>query len=208
LPFWGILHNDNELGDAIRLQVVLHHVHAKQYHVEGMKPSAVGIKEGHDVDGRDLRVEGVGVFEVTVPNLINNITEKLGHTLFGRLVTGVVIKSGFVGSLRTNLNDCCGIVSDRLVVEWEMSQAYKFDTIVGFVLESLGEDGCEGVNSVQLVVGDTMSSGRRVSRMARRSLSDSFPSRGGKASWASLKRRVIASGVMLDYFALGAGQGA
>ncbi len=43
--------------------------------------------------------------------------------------------------------------------------------------------------------------------MARRSLSDSFPSRGGKASWASLKRQVIASGVMLDYFALGAGGG-
>ncbi len=46
-----------------------------------MKPSAVGVKEGHDVDGRDLSVEGVGAFEVIVPNFINNVTETetLGH---------------------------------------------------------------------------------------------------------------------------------
>ncbi len=35
-----------------------------------------------------------------------------------------------------------------------MSWAYKFDTMVGFALDSLGKDGCEGVDSVQLVVGD------------------------------------------------------
>ncbi len=80
--------------------------------------------------------------------------EKLGHASFGRLVTGVVIKSGIVGSLRTNANSCLGVVSDRLVVEWETSRAYKFATMVGFVLDSLGEIGCEEVNSVQLVVGD------------------------------------------------------
>jgi hypothetical protein len=126
----------------------------KQDHVEGMKPSAVGVKEGHDVNGHDLRVEGVSVFEGVVSNLIANIRKKLGHTLFGRLVTGVVIKLRFVGSLRTNANNCHGVVSDCRVVEWETSQAYKFCTMVGFVLDSLGEDGCEGVNSVQLVVGD------------------------------------------------------
>jgi hypothetical protein len=43
--FGGILHHDNELGDTICLHVVLHHVHAKQDHVEGMKPSAVGVKD-------------------------------------------------------------------------------------------------------------------------------------------------------------------
>jgi hypothetical protein len=120
-----------------------------------MKPSAVGIEERHDVNGRDLRVEGVGVFEVVVPNLINNVAEKFRPASFGRLVTGVVIKSGFVGSLRTNVNDCRGIISDCLVVEWETSRVYEFGTIVGFVLDSLGEDGNEGVNnSVQLVIGD------------------------------------------------------
>jgi hypothetical protein len=119
-----------------------------------MKPSAVGVEEGHYVNGRDLRVDGVSIFEVVVPNLINNIAEKLGHASLGPLVTSIVIKSGFLGSLRTNANNCCGIVSDCLVVEWETSWAYKFVTMVGFLLDSFGEDGCEGVNSVQLVVGD------------------------------------------------------
>ncbi len=110
--------------------------------------------EGHDFDGRDLCVEGVGVFEVIVPNIIDDITEKLGHALFGCLVTGVVIELGLVGSLGTNANNCCGVVSDRLVIEWKTSRAYKFGAMVGFVLDCLGEDGCEGVNSVQSVIGD------------------------------------------------------
>jgi hypothetical protein len=93
-------------------------------------------------------------FEVLVPNFINNVVEKLGLTLLGRLVTGVVIKLGFVGGLRMNANNCRGVISNCLVVEWEMSRAYKTGTMVGFVLVSLGEDGCEGVNPVQLVVGD------------------------------------------------------
>jgi hypothetical protein len=152
--FLGILHHDNELGDTIHLHVVLHHVRAKQDHVKGMKLSTVGVKEGHDVDGCDLCVEGVSVFEVVVPNLVDAIAEKLGHASFGCLVTGIVIKLGFVGSLLTNLNDCHGVGSDCLVVEWETNQAYKLGTLVGFVLDSLGEDGCEGVNSIQLVIGD------------------------------------------------------
>jgi hypothetical protein len=73
--------------------------------------------------------------------------EKLGHALFGCLVTGVVIELGFVGSIRTNANDCRGIVSNCFVIEWETSRVYKFGTIVGFVLDSLGEDGCEGVTN-------------------------------------------------------------
>jgi hypothetical protein len=118
-----------------------------------MKPSTVGIKEGH-VNGCDLHVEGVGIFEVILPNLINNVGEKLGHASFGHIITGIVIKLGFVDSFCTNTNDCCGIVSNCLVVEWETSQAYKFGAMVGFVLDSLGENGCEGVNYVQLVIGD------------------------------------------------------
>ncbi len=99
------------------MHVVLHHVCAKQDHVKGMKPSTVDIKEGHDFDGHDLRVEGFGICEVFVPNLIDNVAEKLGHTSFSCLVTGVVIKLGFVGSLRTNANDCRGVVSICLVIE-------------------------------------------------------------------------------------------
>jgi hypothetical protein len=84
-----------------------------------MKASAVGIKEGHDVNGRDLSVEGVVIFEVIVPNFINNMVEKLGHTLFGCLVTGVVIKLGFVGSLCTNASNCWAVISNHPVIEWE-----------------------------------------------------------------------------------------
>jgi hypothetical protein len=152
--FLGILHHDNELGDAIHLYAVLHHISMQRYHVKGMKPYAVGIKEGHYVDGRDLFVEGVSIFEVVVPNFINDAAEKLGHALPRCLVTGAVIKSGLVGGLRTNANDCPGIVSNCLVIEWETSRAYGFSTMVGFVLDSLSEDGREGVNPVQLVVGD------------------------------------------------------
>ncbi len=71
--FLGILHHDNELRDAIRLHVVLHHVSTQYDHVKGMKLSAVGVKEGHDVDGHYLCVEGVSVFEVIVPNYIDNV---------------------------------------------------------------------------------------------------------------------------------------
>jgi hypothetical protein len=90
-----------------------------------MKLSAVGINEGHNVDGRDLCVEGVGIFEVVVPNFIDNIAKKLGHASFGCLVTDVVIKLGFVGGLHMNTNNCRGVVSNHLVVEWEMSWAHK-----------------------------------------------------------------------------------
>jgi hypothetical protein len=119
-----------------------------------MKPSAVGVKDGHDVDGHDLHVEGVSIFQVVVLTFIDNIVEKFGHAALGRLVTGIVIELGFVGSLRTNANNRCGVVSNSLVVEWETSRVYKFGTMVGFVFDSLGENGREGVNPVQLVVGD------------------------------------------------------
>jgi len=57
---------------------------------------------GHDVDGRDLGVEGIGVFEIVVPDLINDVAEKFGDATLGRFVTGVVIEAGFMGRLCTN----------------------------------------------------------------------------------------------------------
>jgi hypothetical protein len=59
-----------------------------------------------------------------------------------------------MGGLHINANNCCAVVSNRLVVECETSRAYKFGIMVSFVLDSLGEDGREGVNLIQLVVGD------------------------------------------------------
>ncbi len=80
--------------------------------------------------------------------------EKLYHAPLSHLVTGVVVKSGFMVSLCTNVNDRNVIIGNRLVVEWEPGQAYKFGKVVGFILDSLSDDGHEGVNPVQLVVGD------------------------------------------------------
>jgi hypothetical protein len=143
-----------KLGDAICLHVILCRICAQGGYVNGTKPSAVGVQEGNDVDGCDLCVKGVSIFQVTVTNFIDDVMEKIGYASLGGLITGVVIKSGFMGSLCTNANNCCGVVSYCLVVEWETSQAYKCGTMVGVVIDSLGEDGLEGVNSVQLVIGD------------------------------------------------------
>jgi len=73
-----------KLGDAIHLHIILHHISAEGDHVDGVQADAVGIKEGHDLDGRDLCVEGLGVFEIIVPDLINNITKKFCNATFGR----------------------------------------------------------------------------------------------------------------------------
>ena len=61
-------------------------------------------QEGHNVDGRDLCVEGIGVFEIVVPDLINDIVKKFGNATLGCFVTGIVIEAGFVGRLCTNLD--------------------------------------------------------------------------------------------------------
>jgi hypothetical protein len=100
-----------------------------------MKPSEAGIEEGHDVDGHDLHVNGVGVFQVLVPNFIDNVTEEFCQALLGRLKTGMVVESGFMGSLHTNANNRRGVFGNQLVVEWETGQTYKFGTVVGFVLD-------------------------------------------------------------------------
>ncbi len=42
---------------------------------------------------RDLCAEGLGVFEIIVPDLINNVVKKFCNAMFGRFVTGVVIEA-------------------------------------------------------------------------------------------------------------------
>jgi len=110
-----------------------------------MQPPAVGIEEGHDVDGRDPGVEGIGVFEIVVPDLVNDTVEKFGGATLGRFVTGVVIKVGFVGHLCTNSDDCHGVIGGVLIVERETGGTYELVVAMfGFVLDGLREDGCEG----------------------------------------------------------------
>jgi len=120
-----------------------------------MQPPAVGVEEGHDVDGRDLGVEGIGVFEIIVPYLVDDIAEKFGDATFGRFVTVIVIKAGFVGRLCTNSDDCCGAVGEVFIVEREAGGTYELVVAMfGFVLDGVRDDGREGVDAIQLVIGN------------------------------------------------------
>jgi hypothetical protein len=153
--FLCILHHEDELGNAIRLHVILRHIRAEGDHVDGMQPPTVGVEEGHDVNGCDLGLEGIGVFEIVVPDLVNDIAEKFGDTTLGHFVTGVVIEAGFMGRLCTNPDDCRGVVGDVFIVEGEVGGMYKYGVAMfSFVLGGLREDGREGVDSIQLIVGN------------------------------------------------------
>jgi len=95
------------------------------------------------------------VFEIVAPDLIDDIAKKFGDATLGRLVTGVVIEAGFVDSLCMNTDDCRGIVGDVFIVEGEAEGLYKFGVaMVGFVLGGIREDGREGIDSIQLVIGN------------------------------------------------------
>ena len=47
------------------------HVGAEGDHVDGMESPAVSVEEGDYLESRHLRIEGVGVLEVVVPDLVN-----------------------------------------------------------------------------------------------------------------------------------------
>ncbi len=64
---------------------------------------AVGIKVGHDLKGRDLCVESLGILQAVVPNLIHDVAEESGDAMFGCFIAGVVINAGFVGGLGDNV---------------------------------------------------------------------------------------------------------
>jgi len=87
--FLRILHHDDELGNAVCLYVILHHISAEGDHVDSMQPPAVGVEEGHDVDGHDLCVEHFGILEIVVPDLADNIAKDFGDASFVCLVDGV-----------------------------------------------------------------------------------------------------------------------
>ncbi len=160
--FLRILQHDNVLGNAVRLHVVLVHVGAEGDHVDGVQPPAVGIEERDDFEGRHLCVEGVGVLEVVVPDLVNDFTKELGRPALGRLEAGVVVKAGFVGRLRANANDRGGIVLDAAVVEQEADGAFeRVAAMLSGVPHAIRDDGREGVDSPELM---EPGEGRRVSR--------------------------------------------
>ena len=151
----GVLQHDDILGDPVGMGVVPMHVGAEGDHVDGMKAPAVGVEEGDDLEGRHLRVEGVGVLEVVVPDLVDDFPQELGGPALGRLETGVVIEAGFVGRLRANADDRGGGVVDSPVVEREADGAFeRVAAVVGGVTHGIGDDGREGMDAPQKIVGD------------------------------------------------------
>jgi hypothetical protein len=146
--FFRILHHDNELGDAIHLRIILHHISVEGDHVDGMQPPAVGVEEGLDVACRDLCVERLGILEIVVPDLVDNVTKEFCDASFSHLITGVVNRAGFMGSLCLNADDCCGVVGKVFVVVGEADGPDKLGVaMVGFVLGGIREDGREGMDS-------------------------------------------------------------
>jgi hypothetical protein len=179
----SILHHDNELRDAIRLNVVLCHVRVEGDHVDGMQPPAVGIKVGHDFEGRDFCIESLSVLQVVIPNLVENIAEEFGNATFGHLVAGVDVKVGFVGGLSANMNKGCGIVGDVPVVEGEGGGLTNVEVpwSASYLVASVRMAMREWI-PFHWSYGMTMRKGKRVSLIASRSLLVGFPLRGGEVS--------------------------
>ena len=90
-----------------------------------MQTLTVGVEVGHDVNGQDPCVESLGVFEIIVPDLIDNIAKECGHPTFSCLITGVVIKAGFMGCFCTNSDDCRGVVGNFCIKEGEAGGTYE-----------------------------------------------------------------------------------
>ncbi len=73
------------------------HVGVEGNHVNGMELPAVGVKEGHDLEGQHLCIEDISVLEVVVLDLVDYLAEEFGSAALGRLVAGIVVKAGAMG---------------------------------------------------------------------------------------------------------------
>jgi hypothetical protein len=72
-----------------------------------------------------------------------------------RLIAGVVVEAGFVGRFRSNTNGRGGVVHNATVVERQSDGAFeRIATMVGGVRHCILQDGCEGVDPPELVVGN------------------------------------------------------
>ncbi len=119
-----------------------------------MESPTVGIKEGNYVQDRHLSVEGVRVVEVVVPNLLHGIAKELGSAMLGHLVTGVVIKVGFVRRFCMDADNSDGIVRDGAIIEKQTYGANEcVAPMIGSVTYHICEDGCERADPSKLIVG-------------------------------------------------------
>jgi hypothetical protein len=108
-----------------------------------------------EIISRADRVKGVGVLEIFEPDLVDGFSEEFGGPTLRRLVAGVVVKAGFVGCFRLNANNRGGIVREFTVIEGQSDEAFEcVAAMVGGVWHCITQDGCEGVDPPELVVGD------------------------------------------------------
>jgi hypothetical protein len=120
-----------------------------------VEATGVGVEESHDVEGRHLCVEGVGILEVVVPDLVNGVPEDLSGAALGRFVGGEVVEAGFVGRFRSDTNDRGGVVRNAPIVEWEPDGNGKGVTaMVGGIPCGLREESNEGMDPLEEVKGD------------------------------------------------------
>jgi hypothetical protein len=67
-----------------------------------------------------------------------------------------------MGRLCTNPDDCRGVVGDVFIVEGEADGTYEFCVaMVRFVLGSLREDSREGMEAIQLIIGNDHEKGKK-----------------------------------------------
>jgi hypothetical protein len=130
------------------------HVGVEGDHVNGVEPPAVGVKEGNDLEGQHLSVEGVGILEVVVPDFVDGLSEKFGGPMLGRFVTGKVFKAGFMSQFQVDANDHGGIVGNAAVVERQVERTDKGGAMVGGIPCRIREEGCEEMDLSKLIVGD------------------------------------------------------
>ncbi len=70
--------------------------------------------------------------------------------MFGRVITGVVFKAGFMGCFRVDTDHRRGIAGNAVILEWEALGAHeRHTTMFGGVLCIIREESSEGMDPPQ-----------------------------------------------------------
>ena len=142
-----------------------------------------------------MGVEGVGIHQIVVPNLVHDITEEFGASTLSSFVVSKVFALGFVCCFCFDADNSSGIVRVGTVIEWETHRVYERRACMGSgILGRVREESCEGMDPAHSFEWDDHGDGQK-------HLSDGEEvviSIGGNTSNASLKRRVTVSGRIAD----------
>ncbi len=83
-----------------------------------METSAVGVKVLHQLHGCDVGVEGSGMAEVVIPDLVYRIAEELGSGLFSRLVRCEVSDEDSMFGFPSGMDDGRGVIGHSWICWW------------------------------------------------------------------------------------------